>query len=318
MSGFTFYENYYETLKKIRKRSERQAVSLAIIEFIFEEKEPENLSEIGEIVFQSFRLSLEKSRQNARNSKKTNEKRNENETKTKTKRNADELKTNEKRFLSLEERNIEDRSISPPLSPPKGEKTPMNLFFEKYPKFAKGRVESLTANMDFTALLEAFEKSSYCRKLMSFTQVRADYEAIIRGDYEDKKSAEAVKVQDLEARAERERWYAERRAKAEREAEDVLKVFMQNEEFKRIHKRLNELQGEIGRTEAKAEMGDDKAVKQLVKLTVEQNRLTLQYRGIIERNGKTEEDLQPKWHCKKCKDTGWKEDGKACDCYGVE
>jgi DNA replication protein DnaC len=153
---------------------------------------------------------------------------------------------------------------------------------------------------------------------MSFTQVRADYEAIIRGDYEDKKSAESVKVQDLEARAERERWYAERRAKAERESEDVMKVFMQNEEFKRIHKRLNELQGEIGRTEAKAEMGDDKAVKQLVKLTQEQSRFTCQYHNMLELNGKTEEDLQPKWHCKKCKDTGWKEDGKACDCYGVE
>jgi hypothetical protein len=319
MSGFTFYENYYETLKKIRKRAERQAVVLAMTEFIFEGKEPENLSEVGEIVFQSFRVSLEKSRQNARNSKKTNEKRIENETQTKPKRNANELKTNEKRIPSFEERNIEDRSISPPLSPPKGGKTDFeSLFFETYPKYAKSRGKHADADLDYQALLEAFGKSSYCRRLMSFTQVVADYQAIIRGDYADKPTSTATTLAGIEAKAGRERWYSERRAKAEREAEAVLKVFMQDETFRSIHKRLHELQGEIGRTEAKAQMGDDKAVKQLVKLTQEQSRLTLQYRGILERNGKTEEDLLPKWHCKKCKDTGWKEDDTACDCYEKE
>ena len=321
MSGFTFYENYYETLKKIRKRAERQAVALAMIEFIFEEKEPENLSEIGEIVFQSFRVSLEKSRQNARNSKKTNEKRIENETQSKAKRNANELKTNEKRmkndFLLLKKEIKKIEVYPPPLSPPKGGKTDFGiLFFETYPKYKKSMGKF--SDLDYQALLEAFGKSSYCRKLMSFTQVVDDYQAIIRGDYADKQSANASPYAGIEAKAERERWYAERRAAAEREAESVLKIFMQDEEFKGIHKRLKELQGEIGRTEAKAEMGDDKAVKQLVKLTVEQNRLTLQYHGIIERNGKTEEDLKPKWHCQKCRDTGWQEDGTACDCYEVE
>lgn len=214
-----------------------------------------------------------------------------------------------------------DTDIYTPLYPPTGGKTqknPADLFFEKYPKYAKGRCDSLTAHMDFEALLEAFGKSSYCRKLMSFSQVVADYQAIIRGDYVDKQTSTATTLAGIEAKAERERWYSERRAKAEREAEAVLKVFMQDETFRSIHKRLHELQGEIGRTGAKAQMGDDKAVKQLVKLTQEQSRLTLQYRGILERNGKTEEDLLPKWHCKKCKDTGWKEDDTACDCYEKE
>lgn len=214
-----------------------------------------------------------------------------------------------------------DTDIYTPLYPPKGgetQKTQEDLFFEKYPKFAKGRVKSLTGNMDFKALLDAFEKSSYCRKLMSFSQVIADYNAIIRGDYQDKQSAEAVKMQGFEKRAERERWYSERRAKAEREADDVLKAFLIDSEFKSIYTRLKELECEIGKAEVSSIMGDDEAGKKVAKLTQERSRLTLRYRNIIELNGKTEEDLQPKWHCKKCKDTGWKKDGKACDCYEVE
>ncbi len=217
--------------------------------------------------------------------------------------------------------NDTDTDIYTPLYPPTGGKTqknPADMFFEKYPKYAKGRCDSLTATMDFTALLDAFEKSSYCRKLMSFTQVKRDYEAIIRGDYEDKKSVEAAKAQDLEARAERERWYAARKAKAENKAESVLAAFMKNEDFKRCHKRLRELEGEIGRAEASAEVGDVKAQELLGRLIQEQRRLTLQYRAIIERNGKTEEDLLPKWSCCKCKDTGFLKNGKACDCYERE
>ena len=211
-----------------------------------------------------------------------------------------------------------DTDIYTPLYPPKGEKTqknPMDLFFEKYPKYAKGRVDSLTANMDFKALLEAFEKSSYCRRLMSFTQVVADYQAIIRGDYEDKKSADVLKAQDFEARAERERWYAERKAKAERKAESVLETFMKNEDFKRCHKRLRELQFEVAKAEHETANGNEKAAKELVKLTQEEFRVKTQYRGIIERNGMQEEDLQPKWHCRKCEDTGFLKNGKACGCY---
>ena len=211
-----------------------------------------------------------------------------------------------------------DTDIYTPLYPPTGGKTqknPVDLFFEKYPKYAKGRCDSLTSHMDFEALLNAFEKSSYCRKLMSFSQVLRDYEAIIRGDYEDKQSADAIKLQGFEKRAERERWYAERKAKAENQAESILKTFLKDEEFKQCHKRLRELPLEIAKAEVQTAKGDVKAKKTLTKLVQEESRLRLQCRGIIERNGMQEEDLQPKWHCRKCEDTGFLKNGKACDCY---
>lgn len=65
MDGFTFYGEYYETLKKVKKVSDRQAILTAILEFIFEDKEPEGLSEVAEIVFEMFRKSLTKSKNNA-------------------------------------------------------------------------------------------------------------------------------------------------------------------------------------------------------------------------------------------------------------
>lgn len=65
MDGFTFYGAYYETLSKIKKVSDRQAVLSAMLEFVFEDKEPQGLSEVAEIVFETFRKSLTKSKNNA-------------------------------------------------------------------------------------------------------------------------------------------------------------------------------------------------------------------------------------------------------------
>ena len=62
MDGFTFYKSYYETLKKIRKRADRAETAIAVLEFMFDGCEPENLSEGGEIAFESFRRTLEISR----------------------------------------------------------------------------------------------------------------------------------------------------------------------------------------------------------------------------------------------------------------
>ncbi len=65
MDGFTFYGEYYETLKKVKRVSDKQAILTAILEFIFEDKEPQGLSEVAEIVFETFKKSLIKSKNNA-------------------------------------------------------------------------------------------------------------------------------------------------------------------------------------------------------------------------------------------------------------
>lgn len=202
--------------------------------------------------------------------------------------------------------NDNEYDIIPPYNPPlesgDGEK---DKFFSIYCQFKKWATKDYP-NIDFGKLLTEFEQSSQLRKLFSFQVVIDSYDAIIRGDFRDKESN--LSTADADARAERERWYSTRRNKALTDAEKIHATFMKDEMFSKIVKRLREIDIE----QAKAEVKGDKV--KASKLEQEKARLTLQKRGIIERQGMTEEDLEPKWNCKKCQDTGFV-DGLACDCY---
>ena len=207
--------------------------------------------------------------------------------------------------------NVNVNDNTPLFIPPQGEKkqSAADEFFTLYPRYAKDRAK-MRADVDYRRLIEEFGKSKYLRSLYTVKQINELYPLIIAGDYRDKEKENPFAGAD--AKAARERWYAERKAKAENQANKVLERFLQDEEFKRIHKRLRTIELDLAKAEC-----DPKAQKQLVKLTQEKARLTLQYRGIIEKNGMTEEDLLPKWHCWKCKDEGFLTDGRMCDCYEV-
>ena len=179
-------------------------------------------------------------------------------------------------------------------------------FFSKYPRYAKDRAK-MRADVDYKRLIEEFEKSTYLRSLYTVKQINEIYPCILTGDYRDKENKPSA-VADADAKAKREKWYAERRQKALGDAEKIYKRFMQDEEFAKIERRLRVIEMEQG----KAEANEDENT--LAKLEREKARLLLQKRGIIERNGLTEEDLLPKWHCTKCEDTGFV-DGMPCDCY---
>jgi hypothetical protein len=179
-------------------------------------------------------------------------------------------------------------------------------FYEKYPRYAKDR-KKMRADVDYKRLLEEFEKSTYLRSLYTVKQIKDNYENIINGVFRDEEKKPSF-VADADARAERERWYSVRRNKALTDAEKIHATFMKDEMFSKIVKRLREIDCEQGKAEARG----DKA--KASKLEQEKARLTLQKRGIIERQGMTEEDLEPKWYCKKCEDTGFV-DGLPCDCY---
>jgi hypothetical protein len=203
--------------------------------------------------------------------------------------------------------NDNEYDIIPPYNPPlesgDGEK---DKFFSIYCQFKKWATKDYP-NIDFGKLLTEFEQSSQLRKLFSFQVVIDSYDAIIRGDFRDN-AKNPLAVDGFEERAKRERWYSARRTKAEADAEKVYKTFLKDETFAKIDKRLRVIDIE----QAKAEVKGDKL--KAAKLEQEKARLTLQKRGIIERNGITEEDLEPKWNCVKCKDTGFV-DGLPCDCY---
>jgi hypothetical protein len=213
-----------------------------------------------------------------------------------------------------ENENENDNDIKPPffISPLEGgdeKKSSADEFFEKYPRYAKDR-DRFDASYDYQRLMEEFEKSTYLRSLYTAKQVIDIYPLIVTGEYRDKeKTTKPSFIDAADARAKRERWYAFRRAAAEDEAQKIKERFMQDEQYAKISKRLSTIEFDW----AKAEV--DGEVYKLAKLEQERSRLRMQRKGIIERNGLTEEDLEPKYHCKKCSDTGFQRNGKACDCY---
>ncbi len=347
MTGFTFCREYYDTAKKIKNKKDRDMFILAVLEFMFEDKEPIEVSDLTQLAFDKHRKSLEISKKRGNNGKIKRSR-----TKIKTKSNEDQtvnkLQSNENQnenktgfdndLISVcsqfdfqkkesiptqkesnkEKNNTLERKLPPLLSPQgegeKGEKSAKDRFFETYPtvranlRYFKGD----DSHIDYNVLLERFASSAELRKKYSFSWIVANYESIKSGFFDDKARQKESVTEALDVKAERERWYAKRRQNAESIAEKIRKRFMQDEQFAKIDRRLKAITIE----QAKAELKGDK--KTLARLEQEQARLTLQRRGIIERNGMSEDDLLPKWHCQKCQDTGFLPNGFACDCYEKE
>ena len=305
MDGFTFYKSFYETMKKIRKRTDREKISLAIIEFMFEETEPKNLSESCEIAFESFRRTLEISRARGNSAIKSN--RNQNEIKTKSneiKNNTNEINDETSSSLSL------SLSVTPPLYPPPSHKCEVEegkdfkkLFFEKYPalKCKKPKDDGI----NYSVLLTEFEKSATLRGMYSFSKVVGMYESIKAGTYRDKVDEHIAAVN---AKSAREKWYAERQAKAESVAYAYQKKAKENKRFFAVDNELRRLNMELAKAEVS---GSD----MYLGLKEYQERLLEERCTILKKLGIEEWQLLPQYECKKCSDSGFLPDGRACDCY---
>jgi DNA replication protein DnaC len=123
-------------------------------------------------------------------------------------------------------------------------------------------------------------------------------------------------VIDVDAKADRERWYAERRQKAISSAERVKKKFLESYPWYEDYEK-GERVAEIAL--AKAEVAYTKMQTAETSIAVEEAKKELahfneQKTSVLECAGLTEKDLEPKWHCAKCKDTGFV-NGYPCDCY---
>ena len=317
--SFIFKDIYHNAVKGLNDE-DRLKVFDAICEFALNQNETK-LQGFAEIVFSLIKPDISRGVKMYENGTKGGRPKNQTETKTKPKENQTynqnetfgfDLVLNQKKPTLKEkvtQKETNPKRNNPPFySPPSGDEKNAyaDEFYEKYPRYAKDR-DKMRVDVDYKRLIEEFEKSTYLRNLYTVKQINEIYPCILTGDYRDQEKAPSA-VADADARAKREKWYAERRQKALGDAEKVYKRFMQNEEFSKIEKRLRVIEIEW----AKAEVKGDKNT--LAKLEREKARLKLQKRGIIERNGLTEEDLLPKWHCAKCEDTGFV-DGMPCDCY---
>ena len=110
------------------------------------------------------------------------------------------------------------------------------------------------------------------------------------------------------AKAERERYYALLREKAQARADKYLRKANANARFKELTASLSTMEISI----AKAEIFEPKELPSLLET---KTSLLNERKELLVQIGITEEDLTPKFVCKKCSDTGFLKNGTACDCY---
>jgi hypothetical protein len=203
--------------------------------------------------------------------------------------------------------NVNVNVISPPLSPPDGGegKNFKELFFEKYPalKCKKPKDDGI----DYDVLIREFELSTTLRGMYSFPKVVAMYAAIKNGNFRDRAAGCNPAIEAINAKSAREKYYADKRAKAESVAYDYQKRAKANKRFCEIDRELAKLNLEL----AKAEV----AGADVTELKEYQELLQAERGCILIVLGIEEWQLLPQYECEKCSDSGFLPDGRACDCY---
>ena len=191
-----------------------------------------------------------------------------------------------------------------PLTPNGGQENGKDRFFSAYPKL-KSMERLDDSGIDYAALYEHFQRSEFLQSRFSAKWVVENYADIIAGVHDDKASAE----EQAKARAE---WYRQRRERAEeiseynrRKAEAIDGYTEDLKEMKRL---------EIATAKAEVSGAEDYSGIILSEILRLRERLKQRLAGI----GLSEDDLQPKHHCKKCNDTGYLPNGTPCDCFEKE
>ena len=115
-------------------------------------------------------------------------------------------------------------------------------------------------------------------------------------------------VQAVNAKADRERYYALLQEKAQKRVDKFLAKANANAKFKELSSRLSKLEIEL----AKADIF---APEKLPELTREKRSLLATRKEILSQMGIDERDLTVQYTCEKCHDTGFLSGGGACDCY---
>ncbi|MBQ8322811.1 MAG: DnaD domain protein [Clostridia bacterium] len=115
-------------------------------------------------------------------------------------------------------------------------------------------------------------------------------------------------IEAANAKADRERYYALLREKAQSRADKYVRKANGNVRFKELTAELSTMEISL----AKAEVFDPKKLPALLE---KKTSLLGERRELLAEMGIAEEDLLPKFTCKKCSDTGFLKNGVACDCY---
>lgn len=200
-----------------------------------------------------------------------------------------------------------NKSKLPPYNPPEGElgcvksEKPKNYDKLSFLSHVSGRnTDGIDdRHIDYSFLLEMERYSKRLKGAWSMRNIINSYNDIVAGKWLTEMEKEA---RDRDWNVERESWYARRRQEAEKKSETFLELVMERDGGKmyRQYRNSERILGKPNITEEERK-------------TAEKEQLT--FIGYIRDIGLTMDDLKPKWHCMKCKDTGFDDAGKACDCY---
>ena len=116
-------------------------------------------------------------------------------------------------------------------------------------------------------------------------------------------------VQDANARADRERYYASNRERAIRKAEGAQQALLAVPEYKSAHDKYRKSELQL----AKFDIAGDKKGEQ--ELRKERQKWASIMKKVMDDLDITNVDLTPQYACPLCRDTGYKRDGRACSCY---
>lgn len=122
------------------------------------------------------------------------------------------------------------------------------------------------------------------------------------------KSFANAQVEAINAKADRERYYAILREKAQARVDQALQKANGEPRFKEISSSLSKMELAL----AKAEIYEPDT---LPALRSRKKALLSERKEVLSALGMTEADLLPQFTCKKCSDTGFAKGGAACDCY---
>jgi hypothetical protein len=195
-----------------------------------------------------------------------------------------------------------------PLSEGGGRNIWKDRFFEKYTIFEKKNYND--DGIDYEILYREFDKSMTLQKMWSFPKVVKLYSQISNGEFRDTITEQQQILQGIDERANRERYFTAKRNQAETKAEYLREsCCAKKPQIKAYAKELRRLDIEI----AKAEVKQDKQL--LEYLNGERCDYERKIEEALNEIGYTKSDLEVKYDCEKCQDTGWLPNGQACDCY---
>ena len=122
-------------------------------------------------------------------------------------------------------------------------------------------------------------------------------------------SAQEQAIKDADAKSARERFYALRREQAEIDAVRIQEKLKKIPKFAVAMQQMNQSQVRMAKLEIAGDVNGMRALR------IQRAGWQHQIDDVLRDFGYTQDDLKPKRICCKCSDTGYKPDGKACDCY---